>query len=371
MSGENMCHKKSTSGDRENYESKFFKRRPSTNINTNTVHIIEMDQRKDIKNSKKRKQNKMNSFGNESQTTHDEYEFPDSPPTHSVKKSRKSSSSDNSNKKRTAPDFEKITSPSMTMTVNFKKNNNKKNNVLTNSSKPILSTSSTESIENSINSVVMNVTDIIEDKSEEVSNQSHQNLIEEKPNLETPKPISVNSVPNPTNHKKPNNVSNQTNKKSPNLKTSPTNVSILTTTIPSTVVMDQIMNTIQATPVCTTAVNNTSLTTTTTSTNNSVSFSAQTNNNSSQQSVGMQSAGTNTPRRRSQDKKASTIREGLMRTGDFVVSMDESQYDLPVIWRIEGKSLLQRFEPTEQDDITVYINTSSVSRNHLIFSSNL
>jgi hypothetical protein len=80
-----------------------------------------------------------------------------------------------------------------------------------------------------------------------------------------------------------------------------------------------------------------------------------------QQSVGMQSAGTNTPRRRSQDKKASTIREGLMRTGDFVVSMDESQFDLPVIWRIEGKSLLQRFEPSEQDGITVYINTSSVS----------
>ena len=71
--------------------------------------------------------------------------------------------------------------------------------------------------------------------------------------------------------------------------------------------------------------------------------------------------GTNTPRRRSQDKKALTIKEGLMRTGDFVVSIDEMSQTLPMIWRIEGKSLLQRFEPSKQDGITVYTNTSSVS----------
>jgi len=75
----------------------------------------------------------------------------------------------------------------------------------------------------------------------------------------------------------------------------------------------------------------------------------------------MHSAGTNTPRRRSQDKKASTIREGLMRTSDFVISLDEVNCELPMIWRIEGKSLLQRFEPTEQNGNIVYINTSSVS----------
>ncbi|OTF83913.1 hypothetical protein BLA29_006755, partial [Euroglyphus maynei] len=69
----------------------------------------------------------------------------------------------------------------------------------------------------------------------------------------------------------------------------------------------------------------------------------------------------NSSRRRSQDKKISTIREGLMRTGDFVVAEEESHLDLPVIWRIEGKSLLQRFEPSEQNGITIYINTSSYS----------
>lgn len=68
------------------------------------------------------------------------------------------------------------------------------------------------------------------------------------------------------------------------------------------------------------------------------------------------------PRRRSSDKKALTIKEGLMRTGDFVVSMEEMKQELPMIWRIEGKSLLQRFEPmTQEDGITVYINTSSYS----------
>lgn len=66
-------------------------------------------------------------------------------------------------------------------------------------------------------------------------------------------------------------------------------------------------------------------------------------------------------RRRSQDKKVATIREGLMRTGDFVVAEEESHLELPVIWRIEGKSLLQRFEHSEQNGVTVYINTSSVS----------
>lgn len=75
----------------------------------------------------------------------------------------------------------------------------------------------------------------------------------------------------------------------------------------------------------------------------------------------MASAGTNTPRRRSSDKKAATIREGLMRTGDFVVALDDMHEELPLIWRIEGKSLLQRFEPQQQDNMTVYVNTSSYS----------
>ncbi|KAI1297136.1 Glutamine and serine-rich protein 1 [Halotydeus destructor] len=79
------------------------------------------------------------------------------------------------------------------------------------------------------------------------------------------------------------------------------------------------------------------------------------------QNISVQSMGTNTPRRRSSDKKALTIREGMMRTGDFVVSQDESKQEYPIIWRIEGKSLLQRFEPAQQDGVTIYNNSSSYS----------
>ncbi|CAG2101996.1 unnamed protein product [Medioppia subpectinata] len=380
MSGENIGLKKSTTGDRENYESKFFKRRPSTNINTNNVHIIEMESRKEVKNGKKRK-NKFdfNMFSNDSQQKHDEYEFPDSPPnTHSMKKSRKSSTSDNSSKKKTTAEFEKITSPSVN--INIKKNTNKKSVTtnVPNAVKPNLTTSSTESIEISINSVALNtgLTQTNDNQSEQLVQPI---LCPETVKVEPMVNTSSQSVPNPpvVNNKKPNSSSNQTNnkkqtqnqsinRKSPNVKTSPTTATPLNT---STVAIEHILSPVQTTPISNNINNtiismSTSSTTTTTPPTPTTTSSAPivTNNcNSNQLSVGMQSAGTNTPRRRSQDKKASTIREGMMRTGDFVVSIDESQYDLPVIWRIEGKSLLQRFEPQEQEDITVYINTSSYS----------
>jgi hypothetical protein len=361
ISGENVAIKKTT-GDRENYESKFFKRRPSANMNT-SVHIIEMDSRKDQKNNKRKKQNKndFNLMVSQTQALHDEYEFPDSPlntNTHSVKKQRKSSNSDNSSKKRNAPKLEKITTPPFN--IIFKKNNNKKNvssvltpttplsslpkpSVLTNKYEPI------ESITNTINTIATNL-DI------QAVQSVQQNQIQETSNSQV-----LNQVSNSPNVKKQNNSSNQTNnkkqsqnqlvnKKSPNVKSNSTTTSLST---------NQTISTVQTTAPITTT--NTTLTTTTTMTNINTTPMTSANCSLNQQSVGMQSAGTNTPRRRSQDKKASTIREGLMRTGDFVVSMDESQFDLPVIWRIEGKSLLQRFEPSEQDGITVYINTSSVS----------
>ncbi|XP_054164542.1 probable serine/threonine-protein kinase DDB_G0282963 [Oppia nitens] len=416
MSGENF-KKSTTAGDRENYESKFFKRRPSTNMTINNVHIIEME-RKDVKNNKKRK-NKfdLNMFNSESRHMIDEYEFPDSPPnSHSLKKSRKSSSSDKQTKKSTTADFEKITSPSFNLPL--KKTKKSINNLV----KPVLPNSTTESIENSINSVVLNtglsqITDNLQ-QSEQMS------TIDVMPNVTTNLNQTTNSVNNnninnnndisntinnnqlPVNSSSCNNNNNNScssNSNSSNnnncyknpiqnhvstkkclnvVNTSSTTIatisSIITpiiattpaltiTTTPlntSTVAIEHILSPIQITPTILTT--NTMLSTSpgssSTPTINTNTLTTPTiNNNSNQQSVGMQSAGTNTPRRRSQDKKASTIREGLMRTGDFVVSIDESQYDLPVIWRIEGKSLLQRFEPQEQDDITVYINTSSYS----------
>ncbi|XP_027194489.2 uncharacterized protein LOC113789186 isoform X1 [Dermatophagoides pteronyssinus] len=91
---------------------------------------------------------------------------------------------------------------------------------------------------------------------------------------------------------------------------------------------------------------------------NTQSVASSTTSNTTTTTIG---CSPNSSRRRSQDKKISTIREGLMRTGDFVVAEEEAHLDLPVIWRIEGKSLLQRFEPSEQNGITIYINTSSYS----------
>lgn len=91
---------------------------------------------------------------------------------------------------------------------------------------------------------------------------------------------------------------------------------------------------------------------------NTQNVSTSNNGGTSSTSVASQSSAS---RRRSQDKKVAQVKEGLMRTGDFVVAEEEANASLPVIWRIEGKSLLQRFEPSEQNGVTVYTNTSSYS----------
>lgn len=92
---------------------------------------------------------------------------------------------------------------------------------------------------------------------------------------------------------------------------------------------------------------------------NTQNVSSSNNGNSTTNGTGVTQSSSS--RRRSQDKKVATVREGHMRTGDFVVAEEEATLTLPVIWRIEGKSLLQRFEPSEQNGVTVYTNTSSVS----------
>lgn len=91
-------------------------------------------------------------------------------------------------------------------------------------------------------------------------------------------------------------------------------------------------------------------------------------NTSSKSSNGTITSSTKstTTKRRSSEKKALTIREGLMRTSDFVISKEAIEKNLSLLWRIEGKSLLQLFTPVEENGSLFYQNTSSVSSISLI-----
>lgn len=63
-------------------------------------------------------------------------------------------------------------------------------------------------------------------------------------------------------------------------------------------------------------------------------------------------------RRRSSERK-ETLREGLMRTSDFVVAMKDLKCEHPALWRITtGNNLLQQFEPKIQNGTVLYENTN-------------
>ncbi|KAG9509730.1 hypothetical protein GZH46_01741 [Fragariocoptes setiger] len=62
-------------------------------------------------------------------------------------------------------------------------------------------------------------------------------------------------------------------------------------------------------------------------------------------------------RRGSSDKKDS-FREGLMREHDFVIAYQDIDKEQPLIWRIEAKNIIQKFEPVEQAGILLHQETS-------------
>ncbi|KAJ8977268.1 hypothetical protein NQ317_003970, partial [Molorchus minor] len=52
--------------------------------------------------------------------------------------------------------------------------------------------------------------------------------------------------------------------------------------------------------------------------------------------------------------------DGPFKPGEFVVIKSELKQEWPAIWRVDGKTLLQKYEPFEQNGMTLYRNISSM-----------
>lgn len=80
---------------------------------------------------------------------------------------------------------------------------------------------------------------------------------------------------------------------------------------------------------------------------------------SSNNKTSLTSNGSNKQNRRRSSERKETLREGLMRTQDFVVAMKDLKKDHPALWRITtGNNLLQQYEPKTQNGVVLYENTN-------------
>ncbi|XP_050506722.1 daf-12-interacting protein 1 isoform X2 [Diabrotica virgifera virgifera] len=57
--------------------------------------------------------------------------------------------------------------------------------------------------------------------------------------------------------------------------------------------------------------------------------------------------------------KSNKLREKQHQAGEFVVIKSELNEEWPAIWRVDGKTLLQKYEPFEQNGVTLYRNIST------------
>lgn len=53
-------------------------------------------------------------------------------------------------------------------------------------------------------------------------------------------------------------------------------------------------------------------------------------------------------------------------SGDFIISRQDVLLDWPAIWRVDSKTLLQKFEPFQNSNKTVYRSLSTVSNSSLL-----
>lgn len=65
----------------------------------------------------------------------------------------------------------------------------------------------------------------------------------------------------------------------------------------------------------------------------------------------------------SSSKESQSI--GEFHLGDFIIAKNEILNDWPLLWRVNGKTLLQRFEPLHASVRTVYRSIATVSRVYL------
>ncbi|RWS31474.1 hypothetical protein B4U80_00331 [Leptotrombidium deliense] len=349
---------KRTSEQSRDHEAKFFKVRPTLNT-TNVCLTSQPTNNTNLQVVTKEKSRKRRSDEFSSKNTHDEYEFPDSPNPSANKKSKKIVSNETSVKKKVC---EKLTVP----TISTKKANNSTKSKLTvnatqTSTIKQQNNANCENMKNELkpptNNLSVNINASINCNKTEVKktekHRHHDNsIVQKQEQIPSTKQKTSQAVVNQQTQLHQPNPQPQPIPPTPQLQQS------LQSQLPT---QPQFPAKIQIPPQQskknTTHENKNKKESSNTLLSNTPSHLVS----KTSQSISVQSAGTNTPRRRSQDKKALTIREGLMRTGDFVVSLDEVTCELPMIWRIEGKSLLQRFEPSEQDSIIVYTNTSSYS----------
>lgn len=372
-------------------EAKFFKMRPVTNTNITTIsplnsNALDPVSKQTLKSKKRRSEESID------KRTHDEYEFPDSPNPISSKKVKRMNSENSRKKSSDKISSVNTTSISKKLSTSSKNKVNNSGNValaklnMNEKSDAVLKQTSSRSIvaASDTRKTKQEESKVISQKSsipkKQLTSTSEQRIIidsSKKSSLaiqeiktSQPSGITISNISAPSINNSPAIITIDSKKPITSSATfnshSQVNVLSVPTNSSSLVVQNAALITNSTNTVATivpisnnalnatvTIVSPTTLTTIPSTPIKSIPAQQQSNNNN-------QSGTPNTSRRRSQDKKALTVREGLMRTGDFVVALEESNASLPMIWRIEGKSLLQRFEPSEQDGAVVYTNTSSV-----------
>lgn len=62
-----------------------------------------------------------------------------------------------------------------------------------------------------------------------------------------------------------------------------------------------------------------------------------------------------------QQQQPQQQQQNDFQTGEFIVSRQDAFLDWPPIWRVDSKTLLQKFEPFHSNNKTIYRSLSTVS----------